>query len=148
VKKMSLFEPTKKQMGERAQAYVIAKFLEVGYNVLVPYGDSSRYDLVIEDAEGRFWRVQVKTAWIEGGNQGYIKFATTSLRSQSTNGRVVYSRVGYQGQVDYFAVYSHELRKVYLLPVTEVSQTRMHLRLAPSKNKQERGVHWAADYEI
>jgi PD-(D/E)XK endonuclease len=52
------------------------------------------------------------------------------------------------GQVDYFAVYSHELRKVYLLPVNEVSQTRMHLRLAPSKNKQERGVHWAADYEI
>ena len=125
-----------------------AKFLEVGYNVLVPYGDSSRYDLVIEDAEGRFWRVQVKTAWIEGGDQGYIKFATTSLRSRSTNGRVAYSRVGYQGQVDYFAVYSQELRKVYLLPVNKVSQTRMHLRLAPSKNKQERGVHWAADYEI
>jgi PD-(D/E)XK endonuclease len=145
---MSLFEPTKKQLGERAQAHVIAKFLEVGYNVLVPYGDSSRYDLVIEDAEGRFWRVQVKTAWIEGGDQGYIKFATTSLRSRSTNGRVAYSRAGYQGQVDYFAVYSHELRKVYLLPVNEVSQTRMHLRLAPSKNKQERGVHWAADYEI
>ena len=92
---MGLFGPTKKQLGERAQAHVIAKFLEVGYNVLVPYGDSSRYDLVIEDAEGRFWRVQVKTAWIEGGNQGYIKFATTSLRSRSTNGHVAYSRAGY-----------------------------------------------------
>ena len=52
VKTTGLFEPTKKQLGERAQAHVIAKFLEVGYNVLVPYGDSSRYDLVIEDAEG------------------------------------------------------------------------------------------------
>ena len=143
---MGLFEPTKKQLGERAQAHVIAKFLEIGYTVLRPYGDSSRYDLVIEDAEGQFWRVQVKSAWVE--KEGYVVFATTSLRSRSTNGRVAYSRAGYQGQVDYFAVYSHELRKVYLLPVNEVSQTRMHLRLAPSKNKQERGVHWAADYEI
>ncbi len=143
---MSPFGPTKKQLGERAQAHVIAKFLEIGYTVLLPYGDSSRYDLVIEDAERRFWRVQVKTAWVE--KEGYIVFATTSLRSRSTNGRVAYSRVGYQGQVDYFAVYSHELRKVYLLPVNEVSQTRMHLRLVPSKNKQEKNVHWAADYEI
>lgn len=145
---MGLLGPTKKQLGERAQAHVIAKFLEIGYNVLVPYGDSSRYDLVIEEAEGRFLRVQVKTAWVEGGNQGYIKFATASLRSRSMNGHVAYSRAGYQGQVDYFAVYSHELRKVYLLPVDEVSQTCMHLRLAPSKNQQERGIHWAADYEI
>jgi PD-(D/E)XK endonuclease len=51
--------PTKKQLGERAQAHVIAKFLEIGHTVLLPYGDSSRYDLVIEDAEERFWRVQV-----------------------------------------------------------------------------------------
>ena len=143
---MDLFGPTKKQLGERAQAHVIAKFLEIGYTVLLPYGDSSRHDLVIEDAEGRFWRVQVKTSWVE--KEGYIVFATTSLRSRSTNGRVVYSRAGYQGQVDYFAVYSHELRKVYLLPVNEVAQTRMHLRLVPSKNKQEKNVHWAADYEI
>ncbi len=145
---MNALEPTKKQLGELAQAHVIAKFLEIGYNVLAPYGDSSRYDLVIEDTEGRFWRVQVKTAWVEGGNEGYIKFATTSLRSRSTNGRVTYSRASYQGQVDYFAVYSHELRKVYLLPANEVSQTRMHLRLAPSKNNQQHRVHWAADYEI
>ncbi len=143
---MSYIESTKKQLGERAQAHVIAKFLEMGYRVLLPYGDSSRYDLVIEDAEGQFWRVQVKTAWVE--KEGYIVFATTSLRSRSTNGRIVYSRAGYQGQVDYFAVYSQELRKVYLLPVNEVSQTRMHLRLVPSKNKQEKNVHWAEDYEI
>ena len=32
-------------------------------------------------------------------------------------------RAGYKGQVDYFAVYSHKLGKVYLLPVNEVSQT-------------------------
>lgn len=148
VKIMGLIEPTKKQLGERSQAHITARLLDSGYNVLVPYGDSSRYDLVIEDANGQFWRVQCKTAWIEGGDNGFIKFATTSLRSRSTNGKVTYSRAGYTGQVDYFAVYSHEFRKVYLIPANQARGTTMRLRLAPSKNKQERGVHWAADYEI
>lgn len=94
---MGLFEPTKKQLGEQSQAHIIARLLEVGYTVLTPYGDSSRYDLVIEDAESQFWRVQCKTAWIEGGDNGYIKFATTSLRSRSTNGKVQYSRARYAG---------------------------------------------------
>ncbi len=67
---MDLFAPTKKQLGERSQAYITARLLEMEYTVLTPYGDSSRYDLVIEDADGKFWRVQCKTAWIEGGDDG------------------------------------------------------------------------------
>ena len=145
---MSLLEPTKKQLGERTQAHIIARLLEVGYTVLTPYGDSSRYDLVIEDAEGKFWRVQCKTAWIEGGDAS-IQFAATSLRSRSTNGKVKYSRAGYVGQVEYFAVYSHELHKTYLIPASHIgSATRMRLRLAPAKNNQEKGAKWAREYEL
>jgi PD-(D/E)XK nuclease superfamily protein len=145
---MGLFAPTKKQLGERSQAHIIARLLEVGYTVLTPYGDSSRYDLVIEDAEGQFWRVQCKTAWIENGGAS-IQFATTSLRTRSTNGKVKYSRAGYMGQVEYFAVYSHELHKTYLIPASHIGNaTRMRLRLVPSKNNQEKGVKWAKDYEL
>lgn len=145
---MGLLVPTKKQLGERSQAHITARLLDSGYNVLVPYGDSSRYDLVVEDTGGQFWRVQCKTAWIEGGDNGFIKFATTSLRSRSTNGKVTYSRARYTGQVDYFAVYSHEFRKVYLIPADQVSGNSMLLRLAPSKNNQEKGIKWAKDYEL
>ena len=81
---MDIIGPTKKQLGERSQAHIIAQLLEVGYTVLTPYGDSSRYDLVIENGEGQFWRVQCKTAWIENGDTS-IQFATTSLRTRSTN---------------------------------------------------------------
>ena len=145
---MGLFGPTKKQLGERSQAHITAAMLEVGYNVLLPYGDSSRYDLVIEDADGKFWRVQCKTAWMEDGGAS-IQCATTSLRSRSTSGKVTYSRAGYVGQVDYFAVYSHELHKVYLIPASHIGNaTRMRLRLAPSKNNQEKGVKWAKEYEL
>ncbi len=145
---MGLSEPTKKQLGERSQAYIIARLLEMGYTVLSPYGDSSRYDLVIEDAEGQFWRVQCKTAWMEDENAS-IQFAATSLRSRSTNGKVTYSRAGYVGQVEYFAVYSHELHKVYLIPAGHIGDsTRMRLRLVASRNNQQKGVKWAKDYEL
>ena len=145
---MDLFVPTKKQLGERSQAHIIARLLEVGYTVLTPYGDSSRYDLVIEDADGKFWRVQCKTAWMEDEGAS-IQFAATSLRSRSTNGKVTYSRAGYVGQVDYFAVYSHELLKVYLIPAGHIGDaTRMRLRITASKNNQQKGVKWAKDYEI
>jgi len=50
-----------KSIGERSQAHIIARFLDVGYNILIPYGDNTRYDLVIEDADGNFYRVQCKT---------------------------------------------------------------------------------------
>jgi len=60
---MGLFGPKQnpKAIGERSQAYIIARLLEAGYNVLIPYGDNMRYDVVIEDADGQFWRVQSKT---------------------------------------------------------------------------------------
>ncbi len=90
---------SKKNLGEQSQAHVVARLLEVGYNVLLPYGDSSRYDLVIEDADGRFWKVQVKTAWIEEkGGGGNIQFATASLKSRQNEGRITYSRRGYVGK--------------------------------------------------
>lgn len=145
---MGLFEPTKKQLGELSQVHIIARLLEAGYTVLTLYGDSSHYDLILEDAKGQFWRVQCKTAWMEDGNAS-IQFAATSLRSRSVNGKVTYSRAGYIGQVDYFAVYSHELHKVYLIPIDHIGDaTRMRLRLTASKNNQQKEVKWAKDYEL
>jgi hypothetical protein len=39
----------------------IAWFCEAGYEVAIPLNDSQPYDLVVEDAEGRLLKVQVKT---------------------------------------------------------------------------------------
>lgn len=45
---MGTFGPPKnhKATGERSQAHIMAKLLDVGYNVLTPFGDNARYDLV------------------------------------------------------------------------------------------------------
>ena len=59
---MGLFGPKQnpKAIGERSQAVIIFKLLEAGYNVLTPYGDNTRYDLEIEDADGTSTGFSVK----------------------------------------------------------------------------------------
>jgi PD-(D/E)XK endonuclease len=140
-------KPNHKAIGERSQAHIIARLLEVGYNVLTPYGDNTRYDLVIEDADELLWRVQCKTGWVE--NDGaYIEFATASSYYHTKAGRTEHGRRDYRGQIDYFAVYCPDMRKVYLVPVDHVGTTNAKLRLVLTKNKQEKNVRWAQDYEL
>lgn len=146
---VGLFGPksNKKALGERSQAIIMFKLLETGYHVLTPYGDNTRYDLVIEDADSGFWRVQCKTGWME--NEGaYIEFATASSYYHTRAGRTSYGRKDYQGEVDYFAVYCAETKGIYLVPVDHVGKTSGSLRLQPTKNNQGKNVRWAKDYEL
>ena len=84
-----------------------------------------------------------KSAWIDEDG--------TVLKFDTTNHNVTGKKKDwrhYHGQCDYFAVYSMEPGKVYLVPVDDVGTTRAHLRLEPSKNGQEKNVRWAKDYEL
>lgn len=112
--------------------------------MLTPLGQMQRYDLVIEDADDKFWRVQVKTGWVDEG-LAFIRFNTASSynRTVQCNGRRTYRR-----QCKYFAVYALALKKVYFIPVDAVGKTNTTLHLTPSKNKQEKNVRWARDYEL
>lgn len=129
-------------IGDISEAAIITRFLQLGYVVLTPYGGNHRYDLVIEDAERRFWRIQCKTARID--NDAVIKFDTAN---HNVTGEKRESR-HYRGECDYFAVYSPKLNKVYLVPIDEVSTTRANLRLTPPKNKNQHGYRMAKDYEL
>ena len=61
---------TRKQRGEMAEAAFVAKVAGMGYEVSKPWGESSRYDLVV-DVGGRLVRVQVKSAHRAGEYGGY-----------------------------------------------------------------------------
>src|SRR5579884_3677302 len=122
--------------GDISEAAVITRLLQRGYDVLTPFGQNHRYDLVIEDMEGRFWRVQVKTGWLNE-DQSAIRFATSSSMNHTVKHKGLRH---YRGQVDYFAVYVEQLDKVYFLPVNDVGLGRASLRLIPSKNKQEKNI--------
>ncbi|HJT55162.1 MAG TPA: group I intron-associated PD-(D/E)XK endonuclease [Ktedonobacteraceae bacterium] len=129
--------------GQISESAIMTRFLQCGYVVLTPYGGSQRYDLVIEDADGQFWRIQCKTGRIDEGG-ATLKFNTSISNVTGKNRR---SR-NYRGQCDYFAVYNEKLNKVYLIPVDQVGITIASLRLAPSKNNQDKHMQWAKDYEL
>ncbi|GHO64994.1 hypothetical protein KSC_038860 [Ktedonobacter sp. SOSP1-52] len=129
-------------IGDISEAAIITRFLQLGYFVLTPYGGNHRYDLVIEDVERRFWRIQCKTARIV--NNAIIKFDTANHNVTGNNRECRH----YRGECDYFAVYSPGFNKVYLVPVDEVGVATAILRLTPLKNNQEKNVRWAKDYEL
>jgi len=134
---------TTNQIGTISEAAIVARFVQLGYMVLMPYGGKQRYDLVIENDEGEIWRVQCKTARIED-NGTVVSFDTANHNMALKDKR----RKPYRGQCDYFAVYCEKLNKIYLLPVDQVGTARVNLRLAPTRNNQEKYVRWARDYEL
>jgi PD-(D/E)XK endonuclease len=130
--------------GDISETAIVKRLLQSGYVVLTPYGKNHRYDLVIEDADGQFWCVQCKTGWIDE-ELTVIKFTTASSYNHTAKQK---GWRHYRGQADYFAVYVEQLDKVYLVPVDAVGVTQAMLRLTPTKNKQEKNVRWAQDYEL
>ena len=109
------------EKGQISESAIITRFLQHGYVVLMPYGGSQRYDLLIEDVDGQFWRVQCKTGWIENGAI-YFDTANHNVTGTKRDWR------HYRGQCEYFAVYCADLGRVHLVPVDQVGRTRAHLR--------------------
>jgi hypothetical protein len=125
--------------GNAAEARVLAEFVRLGFDVLVPFGGGQPYDLGVHIAGSRFLRVQCKTAWLV--DHGCLAFNCRS----TDHGR---GRVPYDGLADLFAVHLPPTDAVYLLPVAAVPGHVGRMRLVPAKNNQRRGVRLAADFEI
>ena len=151
---MGFFRPIPKEKGMKgaigveSEAVIATALIQAGYTVLTPNGYMHRYDLVLEDANGEFWKIQCKTAWLT--NRGStIDFSTASLLQACQRGRKASIRKPYKNEVDYFAVYSPDTRKVYLIPIEDTPNTTMRLRLTGTpKNGQSKGIKYAADYEL
>jgi hypothetical protein len=131
---------TPKAVGEITQAKVLAALVAAGKTVLVPFGDNARYDLVVEEEDGRFWRIQCKTGRLFAGT---IKFPTSSSHNHYFK-----ARRDYRGQADYFGVFCPDNQKVYIVPVEGVGRSSASLRLFPTGNKQKAGIRWAPLYEV
>ena len=132
-----------KAIGDRSALAIMLALHEAGYDLLVPFGENTRYDLVIDDGT-RLARVQCKTGRLR---QGAILFNTCSSYAHHPNPRVV--KRDYQGQIDYFAVFCPETRGAYLIPIAEVPLKRQgRLRVHPARNNQQLGIRSAADFEI
>src|SRR5436189_6377590 len=103
-----------KAIGDRSQLAAMLALRRAGFDLWVPFGENTRYDLVIDDGR-RLARVQCKTGRLR---EGAIRFATCSCYGH--HARPSRARRSYHGQIDFFAVYCPETRGVYLIPIHDL----------------------------
>ncbi len=98
---------------------------ELKFNVSKPWGDSSRYDVSVEDG-GRFRRVQVKSTDVPRGDGGYV----CCLKRTGID----YYRID---EVDFFAIYVLEKKTWFILPARVVLRLKSNIRVAPGMKEQK-----------
>ena len=132
-----------KDVGDKSTLAIMLALRETGYGVLVPFGENTRYDLVIDDGRA-LRRVQCKTGRLR---RGAVVWNMCSHYGHHANPKNV--RRDYAGEVDAFAVYCPETCGVYLIPMTDLPiRVRGALRVDPPKNCQVKFIRYAARYEI
>ena len=121
---------TGKQRGELAEAAFMVKASELGFGVAKPWGDSDRYDFIL-DVEGELWRVQVKSAHRAGQDGCYsFRLHTHSLQAYTA------------AEIDVLVAYVVPEDEWYVFPVRELGRLRS-LKLFPgSRRKQSKFEKW------
>ena len=127
--------------GDIAEFEVALALMRSGRTVLRPISAGLRYDLVIDEGNGNFTRVQCKTGRLRGG---VIVFRLAMFDARRPNA------APYHGEIEAFGVYCPEVAKSYLVPMSELGTMRnlACLRVTPTRNGQTKGTRDAARYEI
>jgi PD-(D/E)XK endonuclease len=132
-----------KEIGDRSTMAIIFAFRLQGWNVLIPFGENTRYDLVVERGN-QLRRVQCKTGRLRNGA---VVFRTCSSYAHHPNPKIL--RRDYYGQIDEFAVFCPETQAVYAIAIEDVpTKEQARLRVTAPANNQVKGIRLAAAYEI
>ncbi|MBI5144170.1 MAG: hypothetical protein HZA30_03790 [Candidatus Omnitrophica bacterium] len=125
----------KKTKGSIWEMIVASKLLKMGWNVLFPFGENNRYDLVAEK-NSKFVKVQVKYVTPRKG--------VLDVNCRSSNNWSIDKYT--PRQVDFIAAYDSKNNGVYFIPSEKFNATRIKLRVKPTKNKQELNIKYAKDF--
>ena len=128
-------------LGDLAELAVATALVRSGRRLLRPISSATRYDLVIDNDDGTFTRVQCK--------MGVLRCGRVEFRTYSVSGHGGES-VNYGGQIDAFGVFCRETGDAYLVPMEAVAHCGAvaSLRVAPARNGQSQRVRRALDYVI
>ena len=132
-----------KDIGDRTTLAVMLALRNGGFTVSVPFGENTRYDLVVDDGL-RLGRVQCKSGQLVSG---VVRFKTASTYAHHKSATRL--RRDYKGEIEFFGVYCHANDRVYLVPIADVAATcEARLRVDPPRNGQMRRIRYASAYEI
>lgn len=131
-----------KRIGNIGEAKVLAKFVEMGIPIYIPFGDlDEKADLVAE--YGKLNKIQVKTS-IKSKNGCSIFDLTSSTAHRTNGGRRKYSN----SEIDYFALYSLDRDKIYLMKAPDNPMTAITIRFEDTKSGKKIGVNYESDFLI
>lgn len=117
-----------KLRGEWAELVFMARVKELGFGLLQPWGESSRYDVGVE-WEGRFMRVQVKSTIYKVGN-AYV------CNTRPDDDKKPYT----VREIDFLAAYVIPVNVWYIVRAGVATRLKGNIWLSPHKkgHKYER----------
>jgi len=125
----------KKTKGDIAELAVAMKLFKEGWNVLFPFGENNRYDLVGEK-DGKFIKVQVK--YVSPLNGALI----VSCKSSNNWSVDRYT----SKEIDFIAAYDSSSGSIYFIPSSKFNSSAIVLRINAAKNKQKTSINKAEEF--
>lgn len=122
-----------KRRGELAELAFTYKAASLGFGVAKPFGESHRYDLLIQHKR-RLLRIQVKSCFTTYRRRNLRGFAIVVCR-HSYRGNVNYSR----DDIDFIAAFVAPHDAWYIIPVEAVG-SRTSIRLYPDGKSKRAGA--------
>ena len=110
--------------GDLSETAILARLIELGCSVSIPWGHNQRYDLIV-DVKGMLFKAQCKTGRLRNGT---IEFDSCS--------RYRNKEKDYTGQIDWFLVYCPDTKQVYKVPIDQIVGPKIYLRIDPYKDRQ------------
>lgn len=134
------------QKGMLTELHCIEKFIELGYFCSVPYGDSCKYDIIV-DINNKLYRIQCKSStWAKDTSQEKVAFIMST--NHTTTNTTGVTRYTYNAeQVDYF--YTYFEGEHYLVPIQEIEgKSTFRFRYLKNVGNQKANIHIAEEYQL
>ena len=131
--------------GLKCELECITKFIENGFIVSIPYGNTSRYDLLVDAGNNHFFRIQCKTACQQKNGSYIIKTANQQFTAKSRNVKH-YTK----DQIDFICSIIEDQLVVIPVSLIEKSESKI-LRshnYPPINNSCISTCNWIEDFSI
>jgi hypothetical protein len=126
---------TSKQRGELAEMMFMVKAAQKGFATAKPYGDSRRYDFIL-DVGRRLWRVQVKSS----SAKQYGSYMVNLQRN--ANGETVFYDAS---EIDFVVAYVFPCEAWFVIPVEAIAGRKTaKLCLHGNARSGKLGKYWEA----
>jgi len=96
---------------------VFVEGVDDGFNLALPWGDSERYDFLLDSGHGHFWRVQVKSTQ---------RYAESRYRVKAAGWKATYTR----DEIDFLVAWIIPENLWYVVPIHAFA-SRKNLRFYP-----------------